>query len=386
MRSVVRTILEQNEAVSRGVLPYVDDLLVNEDVISAEQVAEHFSRFGLVCKPPQRPADGARMLGLQVSCSRSGELQWRRDNPVGAPPEVMTRRALFAWCGQLVSHLPVAGWLRPAAAWLKRRANALSQGWDDPIDDPDLRAQVSQVAERVTSNDPARGPWRLTGEKLTVWTDASSLASGVVLEDPEGGVVEDGSWLRPETKAAMHINMAELDAALSGVNMAIAWGIRVIDLRTDSATVYKWVGDALSGRSRLRTKAHAEMLIRRRVDIIRELVAEFQLTITIKLVKSDENPADEMTRVPKEWLRACRAEEETATATGAVPVAAAVAPDGESTHPDTAAKIRAVHENIGHQGGQSDVRCSFTFLGSAQTPGQSRFPASPDSRPVQIPG
>ncbi|KAF0297012.1 hypothetical protein FJT64_005559 [Amphibalanus amphitrite] len=358
MRSVVRTILEQNEAVSRGVLPYVDDLLVNEDVISAEQVAEHFSRYGLVCKPPQRPADGARMLGLQVSCSRSGELQWRRDNPVGAPPEVMTRRALFAWCGQLVSHLPVAGWLRPAAAWLKRRANALSQGWDDPIDDPDLRAQVSQVAERVTSNDPARGPWRLTGEKLTVWTDASSLASGVVLEDPEGGVVEDGSWLRPETKAAMHINMAELDAALSGVNMAIAWGIRVIDLRTDSATVHKWVGDALSGRSRLRTKAHAEMLIRRRVDIIRELVAEFQLTITIKLVKSDENPADEMTRVPKEWLRACRAEEETATATGAVPVAAAVAPDGESTHPDTAAKIRAVHENVGHQG----VRRTLWYL------------------------
>ncbi|KAF0307460.1 hypothetical protein FJT64_021224 [Amphibalanus amphitrite] len=147
MRSVVRTILEQNEAVSRGVLPYVDDLLVNEDVISAEQVAEHFSRYGLVCKPPQRPADGARMLGLQ-------------------------------------------------------------------------------------------------------------------------------------------------------------------------------------------------------------------LTITIKLVKSDENPADEMTRVPKEWLRACRAEEETAAVTGAVPVAAAVAPDGESTHPDTAAKIRAVHENIGHQG----VRRTLWYL------------------------
>ncbi|XP_043206644.1 uncharacterized protein LOC122372990 [Amphibalanus amphitrite] len=190
------------------------------------------------------------------------------------------------------------------------------------------------------------------------WLDATSLASGVVLEDPGGGVVEDGSWLRPEAIAAMHIKMAELDAALSGVNMAIAWGIKDIDLRTDSATVHKWVSDALSGRSRLRTKAHAEVLIRRRVDIIRELVTEFQLTITIELVKTDENPANVMTRVPKEWLRACRAEEEAGAITCAAPVAAAVVTDGEPTPPDTAAMIRAVHENIGHQG----VRRTLWYL------------------------
>ena len=51
-------------------------------------------------------------------------------------------------------------------------------------------------------------------------------------------------------------------------------GITIIDLRTDSATVYKWIDDALSGRSRLRTKAHGEMLIRRRINVIRQPVEE----------------------------------------------------------------------------------------------------------------
>ena len=347
MKAVVRAILDQDETVGRGVLPYVDDLLVNEDVISAERVVQHFARYGLQCKPPQRAASGARLLGLRVR-AHAGELLWRRDNPAAPPPEKLTRRAVFAWCGQLVSHLPVAGWLRPAAAWLKRRVNALTHGWDDPTADPELRAQVSHVAERVACSDPAHGPWQLKGDKLTVWTDASSVASGVVLEDPEGGVVEDATWLRPEAKAAMHINMAELDAALSGVNMAIAWGILRIDLRTDSATVRKWIDDALSGRSRLRTKAHGEMLIRRRVDVIRELVNEFKLEMTVTLVRSEQNPADALTRVPKEWLRAERSGDEQSSEPPLV--AAAAATRGREITDSDMATIRAVHGNIGHQG------------------------------------
>ena len=341
MKAVVRAVLERDAAVARGVLPYVDDLLVDEDVVSAEHVVEHFARYGLACKPPVRAADGARLLGLRVS-ERAGQLWWRRDNPVAAPPDALTRRTVFAWCGQLVSHLPVMGWLRPAAAWLKRRANALTDGWDDPVTDMTLRTQVSHVADRLAEADPARGPWQLKGEKLVVWTDASSVASGVVLEDVDGGVVEDASWLRPESKATAHINMAELDAALSGINMAVAWGITNIDLRTDSATVRKWIDDALSGRSRLRTKAHGEMLIRRRIDVIRQLVEEFNLTMTVGLVKSADNPADALTRVPKEWLRVQDPEDDPGPA--AVAAAANRRPDVDP------AQIRAVHEATGHQG------------------------------------
>ena len=52
--------------MERAVLPYVDDLLVDEDVVSADRVVEHFARYGLECKPLQRAADGARLLGLRV--------------------------------------------------------------------------------------------------------------------------------------------------------------------------------------------------------------------------------------------------------------------------------------------------------------------------------
>ena len=97
--------------------------------------------------------------------------------------------------------------------------------------------------------------------------------------------------------------MAELDAAVRGINLAIAWHMRVIELRTDSAAVHRWVDDALSGRARLRTKAHGEMLIRRRVDVIRQLVSELELSLTVSLVRSAENHADVVSRVPRDWVR-----------------------------------------------------------------------------------
>ncbi|XP_043225017.1 uncharacterized protein LOC122383025 [Amphibalanus amphitrite] len=245
MKAVVQAVLSRDANVARAVVPYVDDLLVDESIISAERVVDHFTRYGLECKPPVRAADGARFLGLRVDANSS------------------------------------------------------------------TGSHVGQVAARIKLADPATGPWCVTGESLVVCTDASSLAGGVVLMDAtSGGIIEDGSWLRPEAQAALHINMAELDAALSGVNLAIAWGATTIELRTDSATVAKWIDDALSGRSRLRTKAHGEMLIRRRIDVIRQLVLEYHLSMTVKLVRSADNPADELTRVPQSWLREASAADE----------------------------------------------------------------------------
>ena len=143
-------------------------------------------------------------------------------------------------------------------------------------------------------------PENTTSYLGVVWTNASSLAAGVVVQLPCGDVIEDACWLRTDESA--HINMAELDAAIRGVNSAVAWGMRDIELRTDSATVHRWVDDALTGRARLRTKAHGEMLIRRRVDIIRQLASELSLDLSVVLVRSTENRADVLTRVPREWL------------------------------------------------------------------------------------
>lgn len=387
MKRVVQAVLSQDPEVERATIPYVDDLCVNEDIVSADRVVEHFARYGLECKPPERVQQGARLLGLRVGVAGGGDLVWTRDNIVGPPPAVMTRRAIFSWCGRLVAHVPVCGWLRPAAAWLKRRANAVTQHWDDVTEDPVLRDQVAYVAERVAKDDPARGHWNVSGNRAIVWTDASSVAAGVVLETPGGHVIEDGCWLRRDE--ATHINMAELDAALRGLNLAIAWEMQVVELKTDSSTVYRWLDDALSGRARLRTKAHGEMLIRRRVDIVKQLVAEFDLQLSLTLVRSAENKADCLSRVPAEWLRediddqselcaagagsgvgsavagSCAGDEDTAAAEPAV--------DGEE---DRQAAIRDVHERAGHPGVRRTLFFSRREISPAVTRKEARVVVS----------
>ena len=74
-------------------------------------------------------------------------------------------------------------------------------------------------------------------------------------------------------------------------------------LMTDSAAVHRWVEDALTGRARLRTKAQGEMLIRRRIDLIRQLKEEMKMSISVQLVPSAQNRADKMTRVPSDCIR-----------------------------------------------------------------------------------
>ena len=102
-----------------------------------------------------------------------------------------------------------------------------------------------------------------------MWVESSSLALGIVIE-VDGHVVEDASWLRSED-AYSHINVAELDAVIKGVNASLAWKLKKLHVRTDSLTVYRWILNALGGKLRLKNKASSEMLIRRLVDTIKAL-------------------------------------------------------------------------------------------------------------------
>ncbi|KHJ40534.1 integrase core domain protein [Trichuris suis] len=162
-----------------------------------------------------------------------------------------------------------------------------------------MRNYLAEIANELKKNDPVRGRWDVSGSQVRLWVDASMLALGVALE-VGGSIIKDGAWLRPDE--ARHINMAELDAVIKGLNLAIAWRMKEIELMTDSATVHRWIEDALSGRARLRTKAANEMLIRRRIETVLALIKEYDLAVTVTLVRSSENKADRLTRVPKRWL------------------------------------------------------------------------------------
>ncbi|GAB1600614.1 uncharacterized protein LOC115212112 [Argonauta hians] len=161
---------------------------------------------------------------------------------------------------------------------------------------------MKEVITRVKREDPVKGEWHVSsGEAGVVWCDASSLTLGVILE--MGGVtVEDAAWLRKKNDFS-HVNVAELDAVMKGINLALKWGLRVIEIKTDSATVASWVRSAVTGDRRIKTKGAAEMLIKRRLGALEDLITEFHLKVSVMLVPSEKNKADVLTRVKKAWLQ-----------------------------------------------------------------------------------
>ena len=336
MKSIMDAVLSQEDVIKRATSAYIDDVYVNEDIAPASQVRATLARFGLVCKDPVRLEDGARVLGLNV-WGEHGSLLWKRGSEIPTMPDAITRRSVFSLCGKLVGHFPVCGWLRAATGVLKRRANAVTRGWDDEATDPPLRKMVAETVAGVAKEDPARGDWCVNGREIDVWVDASSLAIGVLLEQ-DGAALEDACWMRP-VDDVQHINLAELDAVLKGINLALQWNAKVLHLRTDSLCVYHWMSDTLTGKARVRTKAASEMLIRRRLSTIRELVTEYELSVDVKLVTSECNLADRLTRVPQRWFKSLKEEAEPEPTTCAASI--------QELDP---AQILAIHGRSGHPG------------------------------------
>ena len=59
-----------------------------------------------------------------------------------------------------------------------------------------------------------------------------------------GLIMKDAAWLRKKDDYYC-INVAELDAMLEGNNPALKWGLREVELRTDSAIVLSWVNSTI---------------------------------------------------------------------------------------------------------------------------------------------
>lgn len=305
MSKVIDKVLSLDERIDAATDHYVDDIILDESVVSTEEVVAHLTKHGLCVKEPEVLAS-ARVLGLQM-VEEDGRLRWRRGNSLEDPDWSlrMTRRQLFSLAGQLVGHYPKAGWLRIACSFVKRHSRG--QGWEDDIGDDSL-AMIREVVERVKCEDPVGGEWRVDAASgVRIWCDASSIALGCAVEVGDD-VVEDAAWLRSKDDGT-HINVAELDAVLRGVNLAVKWGFKTFVIMTDSATVKGWITSILTGDRRVKTHGIAEMIVRRRLSIVQDLVAEYGLEVTIELIPSEKNKADALTRVSKRWIERTKATE-----------------------------------------------------------------------------
>ena len=298
MSKILKYVLREIDETGEHTSSYIDDILVDESELPAAELISHLNEYGLITKPPESLENGTA-LGLKLF-GVNGELVFRRGNEIPEVHDDLSRRGLFSVCGMLVGHYPIAGWLRVACSFIKRSAEG--SRWEDPVGS-DALSMIKEVIEKVKLDDPVKGAWHVPKtEHGTIWSDASSLAIGVLLE-VDNKVVEDAAWLRKKDDYS-HINVAELEAVVKGVNLALKWGLKNIELRTDSVTVHGWVNTVITEEKRVRTKGASEMVVKRRLGILRDLINEFGLTMKVIFVPSSKNKADILTRVRKSWLTA----------------------------------------------------------------------------------
>ena len=159
----------------------------------------------------------------------------------------MTKRQVFSLCGKLVGHYPVAGWLRVACSFVKRSCD--SNAWDSFAGFVAIQ-RLWEVVSRLDVDDPVKGIWSASSEKLNVWCDASQIAYDIALER-KNHIIEGGGWLRKPNDGT-HINLAELNAVIKGVNLTMKWGAEDIAIFTDFAAVYSWLSSLLKKDKRIR--------------------------------------------------------------------------------------------------------------------------------------
>ena len=82
------------------------------------------------------------------------------------------------------------------------------------------------------------------------------MVLGALLEI--GGVtVEDATWLQKKDDSG-HNNVAELDATMKDINLALKWGLQAMEIRTYLAQVASWIKSEVSGDKRIKTKGAAD--------------------------------------------------------------------------------------------------------------------------------
>ena len=138
----------------------------------------------------------------------------------------------FPLCGKLVRHLPVCGWLHAVVGVIKCRENSVISGWDDRMSDTLL---IQMITESVEST---QGPPSRVGHQQKKWTYVLTPVHWRESYWREvGPMLEDVCWLCL-VNDAQHINLAELDAIVKEVKLALQWQAKRLHLRINSLCVY----------------------------------------------------------------------------------------------------------------------------------------------------
>jgi len=161
MSLILKKVLSIDPIICKATDHYIDDIFVNEDMVTAFEVSAHLQRYGLEAKPP-KDVENSKVLGLQPYY-QDGVLGWRRGNRVPDADDVsdvMTKRQLFSVCGQLLGHYPVARWLRVACSYVKRKSEGKS--WNDSVGAQTVQ-RIKEVLQCVAQDDPVAGVWNAVG-------------------------------------------------------------------------------------------------------------------------------------------------------------------------------------------------------------------------------
>ncbi|GFN80839.1 Pol polyprotein [Plakobranchus ocellatus] len=251
MSMILKWVLAQKPEIKQATSSYIDDIMVDVSDITAGDVVAHLKDYGLESKNPEKLNEGA-VLVLRLDRDQRGDLIFSRANEIPNVDQLdsrLSRRDVFSICGKLVGHCPVSGWLRVACSYVKRQTEGSK--WDDYAGDRAC-GLIREVVEQVQKEDPVRSKWNVPSEaKGVVWCDASNLAFGVVI-DIGGVTAEDATWLR-EKDDYNHINVAELESALKGMNLGVQWRLKQIVLMSDSEVVCGWLKATLSEERKIIT-------------------------------------------------------------------------------------------------------------------------------------
>ena len=87
MMAIMNASETQVKNVHKATSSYIDDIFVNEHILSSQAVKKHFEHFKLTCKKPEPLQNGAKVLGPHVS-ENGKRLCWRGSDAPGVPPVI----------------------------------------------------------------------------------------------------------------------------------------------------------------------------------------------------------------------------------------------------------------------------------------------------------